>query len=116
MDTGSQVNLIDLHSLGPEVEIHVDDKLLGNGIIGLEFLKTEKAEISFHHDTIVLDKDLIKPIPFLREGLRKVTDSNHASTILPSSASTTQIRATPTFKIAAHTRQVIPIDVINTNV
>ena len=39
--------------------------LSGNGILGLEFLKKEKAEISFHHDSIVLDRNPVQPIPFI---------------------------------------------------
>lgn len=40
------------------------DSFPTDGIIGMEFLVNEKAEISFHHNTLVTSSQPIKPIPF----------------------------------------------------
>ena len=35
-----------------------------NGILGIGFLQQEYAELAFHHGTMVLSSDPIRPIPF----------------------------------------------------
>ena len=106
--------------LGTESKFHVFRDTFpvpGNGIIGLEFLHAEKAEISFHHDTIGLDKYSIRPIPFLKETPLE-TEIHDRVTIVSPVESPPDIPPgkTRTHKIAARTRQVIPIDVTKVDI
>ena len=152
MDTGSQVNLIDLFSLDPNVDIHTHDRLRitgitsdhldsigasyidifgsrakfyvfkdsfplsGNGILGLEFLKREKAEISFHHDSIVLDRDPIKPIPFIYSVPSVGKPVINVSTVSSNSESLSSSREPQPLIVRARSRQVIALDVTNPDI
>ena len=152
MDTGSQVNLIDLFSLDPNVDIHMHDRLRitgitsdhldsigasyidifgsrskfyvfkdsfplsGNGILGLEFLKREKAEISFHHDSIVLDRNPIKPIPFIYSVPSVDKPLINVSTVSSNGEPLSSSREPQPLIIPARSRQVIALDVTNPDV
>lgn len=158
VDTGSQVNLINLDSLDPSTDIFLNERLTitgisstsldslgfflielwgvmtkfhvfakpfllpGNGILGLEFLRAEKVKLSFHHDTMVLDSNPIKPIPFLK--MISITDqpetnSACAISLLPLSrkiASVENSKPLSSYVVKARTRQVISVDTIDDNI
>ena len=99
------------HALG--VPLPLD----GDGILGLEFLRSEKAEISFHHDTLVIDNDPIKPIPFLssydtEKNLNNVSSTDRLS--LPAAdIDNSESKSSVVYVIKARNRQVISIPVKN---
>ena len=45
--------------------VHSDFPISTDGILGREYLRQEKVEISFWHNTIVIHSNPTKPIPFM---------------------------------------------------
>lgn len=123
--------LIELWGIVTKFHVFADPfPLPGNGIIGLEFLRAEKAEISFHHDTMVLDSNPIKPIPFLKmipikeeslgsEPIIAPILPLHSPSKEPSQPkehSTSPSSPLSTYFLKARTRKVIAVDVTNSEI
>ena len=106
---------------GTRAKFHVFDgsfPLPGNGIVGLEFLRKDKAEISFHHNTVILSNNPIKPIPFIT--LRPLENAPASAEPIVDVSQVQLLRrpsaATDRHVLRARTRQVIPVKVINKDI
>ncbi|XP_043473885.1 uncharacterized protein LOC122506001 [Leptopilina heterotoma] len=84
--------------------VSTDFPIESDGILGREYLREEKVEISFWHNTIVTHSNPIKPIFFADK------ESTEARDALTENKANKRRNIT----IKARTRQVIPIDVLDT--
>ena len=84
--------------------VHSDFPISRDGILGREYIRQEKVEISFQHNMIVTHSNPTKPIPCVDNECRVALDN------------TTDYKGPMLgpIQVRARTRQVIPIAVINT--
>ena len=86
--------------------IHSNFPISTDGILGREYLRQEKVEISFWHNTIVTHSNSNNAIPVIenesRVALESITD--YKGTMLGS------------IQVRARTRRVVPIAVINSEI
>ena len=79
-----------------------------NGILGIGFLQQEAAELSFHHGTMVLSSDPIRPIPF-----QDVCEGNHF--LKPTLGLIEKQSEFTTHMLPARRKTLITLKVDNTN-
>ena len=91
-------SIVTFHVTEPDFPINTD------GILGREYLRQEKVEISFWHNTIVTHSNPTKPVPFVDEEskIAKENMEGYKGTSLGP------------IQIKARTKRVIPVEVTNT--
>ena len=78
------------HVTEPDFSINTD------GILGREYLRQEKVEISFWHNTIVTHSNPTKPVPFIDEDMEGYKGTSLGL-----------------IQVKARTKRVIPVEVTN---
>ena len=86
--------------------MHSDFPISTDGILGGKYLRQEKVEISFWHNTIVTHSNPIKPIPFI----------DNESTVALENTMDYKDPMLGSIQVRARTRRVTPIAVINSEV
>lgn len=56
--------LVEITIFDKPINITCDLPIPEEGILGVDFMKEESAEISFHHNTIIIGSRPTNPIPF----------------------------------------------------
>lgn len=87
--------------------LNENDAIPADGIIGIEFLQNERAELSFHHNTLVTDSKPINPIPFESDPEYFTENADNAHDTIRDDPGTT-------FILKARTRMKVPIKLSNT--